>query len=238
MHEPMLVHRDLSARDQATGQASGKTATSSSNSASSTTRVATGDVDGDGRADVTAVKNSGHATEKNAVLHSSSSVQSPRDAASGQASGKRQHKPVTVTKELDKASTKSGVAGEYEKRPRSRERGFSPWVQHRVVFGTMDLITAAGILLASVSFALASLSRVQLGKSFAFAPQAKGLVTHGLYSRIRNPMYLFMDLTVVGLTLATHFWYLACILLVLVRCKSAMPVRNSNYCRRNSGRCI
>ncbi len=87
----------------------------------------------------------------------------------------------------------------------------------------MDLITAAGILLASVSFALASLSRVQLGKSFAFAPQAKGLVTHGLYSRIRNPMYLFMDLTVVGLTLATHFWYLACILLVLV----PLQVRNA-----------
>jgi len=106
MHKPMLVHRDLAARDQATGQASGKTATSSSNSAGSTTQVATGDVDGDGKADVTTVKNSGHATEKDAVLHSSSSVQSPRDAATGQASGKRQHKPITVTKEVDKASPK------------------------------------------------------------------------------------------------------------------------------------
>ena len=105
MHKPMVIHRDLAARDQATGQASGKTATSSSNSASST-RVATGDVNGDGKADVTTVKNSGHATEKDAVLHSSSSVQSPRDAATGQASGKRQHKPLTVTKEMDKASPK------------------------------------------------------------------------------------------------------------------------------------
>lgn len=31
-------------------------------------------------------------------------VVSPRDAASGMASGKRQHKPLTVTKELDKSS--------------------------------------------------------------------------------------------------------------------------------------
>ncbi len=106
MHKPMLVHRDLAARDAASGQASGKTATSSSSSASSTPRVATGDVDGDGRTEVKAVKDSGHATEKDAVLHSSSTIQSPRDAASGQATGKRQHKPVTVTKELDKASTK------------------------------------------------------------------------------------------------------------------------------------
>ena len=31
-------------------------------------------------------------------------VKSPRDAASGQSSGKRQHKPFTITKELDKSS--------------------------------------------------------------------------------------------------------------------------------------
>jgi len=34
----------------------------------------------------------------------SHSVTSPRDAASGLATGKRQHKPMTITKELDKSS--------------------------------------------------------------------------------------------------------------------------------------
>jgi type VI secretion system secreted protein Hcp len=34
----------------------------------------------------------------------SAGVQSPRDAATGQASGKRQHKPIVITKEIDKAS--------------------------------------------------------------------------------------------------------------------------------------
>lgn len=54
-------------------------------SATGGVRVATGDVDGDGRAERAAVT-------------------APRDAASGLPTGKRQHKPVTVTKEVDKAT--------------------------------------------------------------------------------------------------------------------------------------
>ncbi|MGA3323712.1 MAG: type VI secretion system tube protein Hcp [Terriglobia bacterium] len=38
------------------------------------------------------------------VLSFQYSVQSPRDAASGQASGKRQHKPITITKEWGPSS--------------------------------------------------------------------------------------------------------------------------------------
>jgi hypothetical protein len=103
-HQPMMLHRDLAARDQTTGHATGKTSasddwnagssaksTGSSNGSSNgqpSTRVAAGDVNGDGKADLKATKNSGHATEKSAVLKSNSGVQSPRDAASGQASGK------------------------------------------------------------------------------------------------------------------------------------------------------
>lgn len=38
------------------------------------------------------------------VIAVSHEIVSPRDAASGQATGKRQHKPFVITKELDKAS--------------------------------------------------------------------------------------------------------------------------------------
>jgi type VI secretion system secreted protein Hcp len=38
------------------------------------------------------------------ILSWSHSIVSPRDAASGQATGKRQHKPMTITKELDKST--------------------------------------------------------------------------------------------------------------------------------------
>lgn len=48
--------------------------------------------------------------EKGAPVSSSvalsHSVTSPRDSASGLATGKRMHKPMTITKELDKASPK------------------------------------------------------------------------------------------------------------------------------------
>jgi len=48
-------------------------------------KVATGDVNGDGKTDATAA--------------SSSDVKAPRDIATGQASGKRQHQPVSLKKE-------------------------------------------------------------------------------------------------------------------------------------------
>ena len=114
MHQPMVIHRDLAARDAASGKATGKTMASDDWSAKQTgssngqasTPVATGDVNGDGTADLTAAKSSGHASEKSAVLDSSTKVQSPRDVATGQASGKRQHQPVTIKKETDASSPK------------------------------------------------------------------------------------------------------------------------------------
>lgn len=56
-------------------------------------KVATGDVNGDGRADV-ALKNGG------------SDVTKSRDLATGQATGKRQHQPMTVQKEVGTSPSK------------------------------------------------------------------------------------------------------------------------------------
>jgi protein-S-isoprenylcysteine O-methyltransferase Ste14 len=49
--------------------------------------------------------------------------------------------------------------------------------------------------------ALAFLAQYQLGKSFSITPQARALVTHGLYSRIRNPKYVFGLLGLLGIIL-------------------------------------
>lgn len=59
-------------------------------------------------------------------------------------------------------------------------------------------------------------ARFQLGKSFAVTPQAKQLVTHGLYSKIRNPMYVFSSLLIVGFALAIQLPLVCLILVVLV----------------------
>ena len=63
--------------------------------------MAKGDVNGDGAPDVAASKNSAHATEA-ITATSPSKVQNPRDVATGQASGKRQHQPLTTNETIKK----------------------------------------------------------------------------------------------------------------------------------------
>ena len=59
-----------------------------------------------------------------------------------------------------------------------------------------------GIGIAAVSFGLWFTARVQLGKSFAVRAQAKRLVTTGLYSKFRHPIYVFLGLAYGGLFIA------------------------------------
>jgi protein-S-isoprenylcysteine O-methyltransferase Ste14 len=58
-----------------------------------------------------------------------------------------------------------------------------------------------GLALLIPSTILVVLSRIQLGNAFSITPQATTLVTHGLYSRIRNPVYVFGSLFIAGLFL-------------------------------------
>jgi protein-S-isoprenylcysteine O-methyltransferase Ste14 len=88
----------------------------------------------------------------------------------------------------------------------------------------MNVETFAGVALAVISFALAVLSRIQLGKSFAVTPKANDLVTHGLYSRLQHPMYVFVDLTVCGIALAVHRWYVLLPLVILL----PLQIRNAS----------
>jgi protein-S-isoprenylcysteine O-methyltransferase Ste14 len=59
-----------------------------------------------------------------------------------------------------------------------------------------------GVSLALVSFALWMTARIQLGRSFSVAPKATALVTRGVYSKIRNPIYIFSATWIAGLALA------------------------------------
>ena len=77
-------------------------------------RVATGDVNGDGRADVTAkapagdVNGDGHADVAASTTTNSASNkgQNSKEISSGMPTGRRQHEPVTVHKEVDKTTPK------------------------------------------------------------------------------------------------------------------------------------
>jgi len=84
--------------------------------------------------------------------------------------------------------------------------------------------TLAGVALAALSLALTILARVQLGRSFAVTPKANDLVTHGLYSRLQHPMYVFVDLALCGVALAVHRWYVLLLLVILV----PLQIRNAH----------
>lgn len=60
------------------------------------------------------------------------------------------------------------------------------------------LMRIAGACLIIIGFSLWTLARVQLGDSFSVAAKASVLVTHGLYSRIRNPIYVFGSVMIAG----------------------------------------
>jgi len=58
-----------------------------------------------------------------------------------------------------------------------------------------------GSVLLAAGLILVFTARLQLGRSFSVTAQARKLVTHGLYSKIRNPIYVFGTLAIVGLCL-------------------------------------
>jgi len=75
-------------------------------------------------------------------------------------------------------------------------------------------VKIAGAVLSCASLILLIVARVQLGAAFAVQAKAKKLVTTGLYSRIRNPIYVFGGLLLVGIAMVTGRW--ECILLLAV----------------------
>lgn len=90
-----------------------------------------------------------------------------------------------------------------------------PWldVAGFLVLGTLlfdnvpwNTQTVAGLALALCGFALWMAARFQLGKSFTVRAQARSLVTRGLYSRFRNPVYLFGEVAYLGLAVDWGRW--------------------------------
>ncbi|HYM79229.1 MAG TPA: isoprenylcysteine carboxylmethyltransferase family protein [Candidatus Dormibacteraeota bacterium] len=73
--------------------------------------------------------------------------------------------------------------------------GFLTW-EHAPTEWTA--IRIAGLCLMVAGFVLWTVARFQLGASFAVTAQARQLVTKGLYSKIRNPIYVFGSCVIAG----------------------------------------
>ncbi len=59
----------------------------------------------------------------------------------------------------------------------------------------------AGLIFGLIGLAGVILGRHTLGNSFSVAPKARVLVTHGIYSRIRNPIYISAEILIAGVAL-------------------------------------
>ena len=67
----------------------------------------------------------------------------------------------------------------------------TPWNTQRYI----------GTVLVVVGVSFIAVARYQLGKSFSIKAEAHALVTTGLYSKIRNPIYVFGMVMLTGLIL-------------------------------------
>lgn len=100
----------------------------------------------------------------------------------------------------------------------------SPWNLQRYV----------GTVLAIVGVSFVGLARYQLGASFSVSAKARKLVTSGIYSKIRNPIYVFglVMLAGVGLVLQEPaFWIFLAIVVILqtIRARQESKVLESAF---------
>jgi protein-S-isoprenylcysteine O-methyltransferase Ste14 len=73
-----------------------------------------------------------------------------------------------------------------------------------------------GCAIALIGFAGIITARYTLGRSFSVKAKATALVTTGIYSRIRNPIYLSGAICVIGVAIMLSKFYLLSILIVII----------------------
>src|SRR5208337_315051 len=93
-----------------------------------------------------------------------------------------------------------------------------PWDWQRNLGTALLLAGVAGIALA----------RYQLGKSFTIKAEAHQLVTHGIYSKIRNPIYVFGTVLMAGFVLVARrqeLWLLVPVIIVVQTVRARREAR-------------
>ncbi len=81
-----------------------------------------------------------------------------------------------------------------------------PWTPWRI----------AGIAIAAPAFLLFVAARLELGSAFSVQAKATTLVTTGVYSRIRNPIYFFGAILVLGfiIWMGRPWWLLIFVIMI------------------------
>jgi protein-S-isoprenylcysteine O-methyltransferase Ste14 len=105
----------------------------------------------------------------------------------------------------------------------------------RVLPGPWNLAHSLGLALILIGAVLLFTARFQLGNSFAVSAQARELVTSGIYSRIRNPIYIFSGLMVLGFVIVLQKPYLFLLLVILIAAQTMRARRESEVLEAKFG---
>jgi protein-S-isoprenylcysteine O-methyltransferase Ste14 len=81
-----------------------------------------------------------------------------------------------------------------------------PWTSTHII----------GLSIAAPALLLLIIARLQLGSAFSVQAKASTLVTTGLYSRIRNPIYVFGALFIAGIIIWANKPWLLLIFVILI----------------------
>jgi len=96
-----------------------------------------------------------------------------------------------------------------------------------------DLTCGIGIFLCLLGLAIGTLARYELGRSFSVRAKATELVTTGIYSRIRNPIYVSSAIVAVGIILMfRHPVFLVFLVLIpvqMIRARREARVLEANF---------
>jgi protein-S-isoprenylcysteine O-methyltransferase Ste14 len=74
----------------------------------------------------------------------------------------------------------------------------------------------AGLVLGLIGLAGVIVARYTLGRSFSLRAKATALVTRGIYSRIRNPIYISGAIFLIGVAVMISKPFLLLILIVII----------------------
>jgi protein-S-isoprenylcysteine O-methyltransferase Ste14 len=94
----------------------------------------------------------------------------------------------------------------------------APWNMQRYI-GTALVLIGVGFIVVA---------RYQLGRSFSVRPEAHELVTTGLYSKIRNPIYVFGMFLFAGVALIVQkpvFWLLLVLVIIVQTVRARREAR-------------
>lgn len=82
--------------------------------------------------------------------------------------------------------------------------------------GARDLTRWIGLAISLLGLAGVTVARYTLGRSFSITAKATELVTQGIYSRVRNPIYVSGEIFFVGVIVMVRrpaFWLILVILI-------------------------